>query len=155
MIVTFCGHSDLCNLQEYHDQMMELLCRIVGDTPCDFYLGGYGRFDHFARRCCAEYKQTHPRVRLFFITPYLDNPRRPNEYTFEEQVNKLYDGSIYPEIENAPRRFAISHRNRWMVEKADAVIAYVDHHYGGAYKTYRCAKAKKKPTYNLSPKEPD
>ena len=24
-----------------------------------------------------------------------------------------------------PRRFAISHRNRWMVESADVVVAYV------------------------------
>ncbi len=135
--------------------MMELLEEIVGDQPCNFYLGGYGRFDSFARECCAEYKESHPQVRLFLITPYLDIPKRPNEYTFEMHVKKYYDGSIYPELEGVPRRFAISHRNRWMVERADAVIAFIDHHWGGAYQTYRHAKAKKKPIYNLSAKDPD
>ena len=43
-----------------------------------------------------------------------------------------------------PRRFAISYRNRWMVESADVVVAYVLHDWGGAAKTLRYAKQKKK-----------
>ena len=38
----------------------------------------------------------------------------------------------------------ISHRNRWMVESADVVVAYVLHDWGGAATTLRCAKQKKK-----------
>ena len=151
MIVTFCGHGDYSQYDSYHDQMMELLEQVVGDQPCDFYLGGYGNFDAFARDCCAEYKRTHPHVRLIFVRPYLTETRRHDK----EYIESNFDGSVYPEIENTPRRFAISHRNRWMVEKADAVIAFVEHHFGGSYKTYHCAKAKKKPIYNLSPYDPD
>jgi uncharacterized phage-like protein YoqJ len=131
--------------------MMELLLRVVGDESCDFYLGGYGNFDRFARACCAEYKQTHPNVNLVFVRPYLTETKMQDK----EYIRPNYDTSVYPELEDTPLRFAISRRNRWMVEKADAVIAYVDHHWGGAYQTYRCAKAKKKPIYNLSPDDPD
>ena len=55
-----------------------------------------------------------------------------------------FDSSVYPPLENVPRRFSISHRNRWMVESADVVVAYVLHDWGGAATTLRCAKQKKK-----------
>lgn len=57
---------------------------------------------------------------------------------------------IYPELDNVPLRFAISKRNKWMVEQADIVIAYITHTYGGAYATYRHAKKKNKEIYNIS-----
>ena len=55
-----------------------------------------------------------------------------------------YDSTVYPPLETVPRRFAISHRNRWMVETSDVVVAYVLHDWGGAAATLRCAKQKKK-----------
>ena len=151
MIVTFCGHGTYSRYDDYHGKMMRLLEQIVGDQPCDFYLGGYGQFDGFAQACCAEYKKTHPTVHLIFVHPYLTETKRHDK----EYVQSNYDASVYPELENVPLRFAISRRNRWMVEHADAVIAFIDHHWGGAYQTYRCAKAKKKTIYNLSPSDPD
>lgn len=57
---------------------------------------------------------------------------------------RQYDSTVYPPLENVPRRFSISHRNRWMVESADVVVAYVLHDWGGAATTLRCAKQKKK-----------
>ena len=55
-----------------------------------------------------------------------------------------YDSTVYPPLETVPRRFAISHRNRWMVETSDVVVAYVLHDWGGAAATLRCARKKKK-----------
>lgn len=59
------------------------------------------------------------------------------------------DSVLYPELENVPPRYAISHRNRWMVEQADIVISFVSHQYGGAYTTYLHAKRNGKKIYNL------
>ena len=43
------------------------------------------------------------------------------------------DHTILPDgIEDVPPRFAISYRNKWMLEKADYVITYVTHPTGGA-----------------------
>ena len=61
-----------------------------------------------------------------------------------ETILRQYDSTVYPPLETVPRRFAISHRNRWMVESADVVVAYVLHDWGGAATTLRCAKQKKK-----------
>ena len=47
------------------------------------------------------------------------------------------------------RRYAISKRNQWMVDKSDLVIAHVDHDWGGAAKTLEYAIRKKKSYINL------
>lgn len=56
-----------------------------------------------------------------------------------------YKNTLYPEgLESVPLRFAISHRNKWMVEKSDYVIAYVNWNFGGAAQFYEMAKKKVK-----------
>ena len=54
-----------------------------------------------------------------------------------------FDGFIYPEgMEEGPRRFAVSRLNRLMVQRADCIIAYVVHSWGGAFKTLERAGAR-------------
>lgn len=43
-----------------------------------------------------------------------------------------------------PQRYAITHRNRYMVDKADFVVSYVLHGWGGAVQTLEYAKQKRK-----------
>ena len=147
MIVTFCGHRDFRENEEYKEKMLELLERKIGDVDADFYLGGYGAFDAFAYTCCKQYQKSHPNVTLIFVTPYMTLEYQKNHLKY---LKTVYDVIIYPEIEDKLPRFAISYRNRWMVEKADFVIAYIDHTYGGAYKTYQHAKRKGKTIFNIS-----
>ena len=47
-------------------------------------------------------------------------------------------------LETVPHRFAISHRNRYMVEISDVVVVYGLHNWGGAATKLRCDKQKKK-----------
>jgi uncharacterized phage-like protein YoqJ len=122
----------------------------IGDNPAELYLGGYGAFDAFAFLCAKKYKSTHQNTRLVFVTPYITPEYQHNHL---EYYKFQYDEIIYPEIENTPPRFAISKRNKWMVEKSDYVIAYIDHSWGGAYQTYKHAKRKEKEVFNLSDKE--
>lgn len=44
----------------------------------------------------------------------------------------------------------ITYRNKYMVEMADYVVAYVSHDWGGAYTTYKHAKRKGKEIFNLA-----
>jgi uncharacterized phage-like protein YoqJ len=140
MIVTFFGHSDFKENDEFEKIILDLLEEKIGDNVAEIYLGGYGNFDAFAYKCCKKYKQNHLNVSLVFVTPYLNF----------ENSNLMYDYVIYPEIEDKPLRFAITYRNRYMVEKADLVIAYVEHDWGGAYATYKHAKRKGKEIFNLA-----
>ena len=59
-------------------------------------------------------------------------------------IKKFYDDTIYPPLENVPKKYAIIRRNEWIVENADVVIACVKYSWGGAAKTSQYAKRKKK-----------
>ena len=150
MIVAFCGHAQFHKTEEYEKKMIDLLEERVGDQAADMYLGGYGCFDNFAYECCKKFKEIHPKVSLVFVSPYLTVEYQQNHLNYQKT---RYDSIIYPEIENKPKRYAIIYRNKYMVEKADFVVSYITHHWGGAYKTYRYAKQKKKLIFNISGEE--
>ncbi|MBR6546208.1 MAG: hypothetical protein IKT72_04685 [Clostridia bacterium] len=147
MIVTFCGHARFKGSVEYEQKILSFLKETVADREADFYLGGYGDFDRFAYGCCKAYKKTHPKVSLVFVTPYRESEYLKHRFDNE---NAPYDLILYPELENKPKRYAITYRNRYMVEVADYIIAYVTHDWGGAYATYQHAKKKGKTVFNLA-----
>ena len=147
MIVTFCGHSHFSKSKEYEQKILSFLEEKVGNQSADMYLGGYGDFDNFAYSCCRKYKETHPNISLVFVTPYLTVEYQKNHLDYQQT---RYDSILYPEIEDKPPRFAIFYRNKYMVEKADYVVAYIDHDWGGAYTTYKHAKRKGKEILNLA-----
>lgn len=65
-----------------------------------------------------------------------------------------YDSTVYPPLENVPRRYAILRRNRCMVDASGVIIAAVDHGWGGAAQTLQYAVSKKKTIINFSVWEP-
>lgn len=138
MIITFCGHSSFKATVEYKEKILRFLEEKIGNVAAEIYLGDYGDFDRFAYKCCKEYQKNHSNVSLVFISPYLNGKR------------EMFDSTIYPEIEDKPLRFAIVYRNRYMIEKADYVVAYVAHKWGGAYKSYKYAKSKQKEIFNIA-----
>ena len=149
MIITFCGHSVFEKEEEYEQKILTFLEEKVGDNPADMYLGGYGDFDAFAYECCKKYKKTHPAISLVFVTPYLTLEYQRNHLNYQRT---RYNSILYPEIEDKPLRFAITYRNKYMVEKADYVVAYITHSWGCAYKFYRYAMQKGKEIFNISNK---
>ncbi len=138
MIITFCGHADFYHEKQYRDFVLEFLEKRVGNNNADILLGGYGLFDEFAYSCAKEYKKTHQGISLCFVTPY------PLTIENNKELEEKYDIILYPPIEAVPAKYAIVHRNRYMVDKADCVLCYITHSWGGAYKTYRYAKQRKK-----------
>lgn len=147
MIITFCGHASYVPKEGDEQKLLSLLEELVGDSSAELYLGEYGGFDAFARRCGSKYRDMHPELKLVFVTPYMTEDYQRNHL---EPIRELYDATVYPPLETVPLRFAISHRNKWMVEQADTVIAYITHDFGGAYQTYKHAMKKKKKIINLS-----
>ena len=147
MIVTFCGHARFSKSEKYEQQILAFLEEKIGDQPADMYLGDYGSFDSFAYDCCKKYKETHPYISLVFITPYLTIDYQKNYLDYKKT---RYDSILYPEIEGKPKRYAITYRNKYMVEVADYVVAYVSLDWGGAYKTYKYAQRKGKKIFNLA-----
>ena len=134
MIVTFCGHAQISQSEKIEQWLYDVTQRLIEQGATTFYLGGYGEFDRLAASVLRAQKKQNPQIELVLVLAYLNTVRDTSGY----------DSTVYPPLETVPRRFAISHRNRWMVESADVVVAYVLHDWGGAATTLRCAKQKKK-----------
>lgn len=134
MTVTFCGHAQISQSEKIEKWLYDVTQKLIEQGATTFYLGGYGAFDSLAASVLREQKKQYPQIELVLVLAYLNTRKETSGY----------DRTVYPPLETVPRRFAISHRNRWMVETADVVVAYVLHNWGGAAATLRCAKQKKK-----------
>ncbi len=139
--ITFCGHSDYVGSSRDEQKILSILSKRIGDQKAELLIGDYGAFDVFAQKCGRKYQEIHPNTRLIFVTPYLQ---------VTDGANDRYDAIVYPPLEHVPSRFAILCRNKWMVEQADLVIAYVRHKWGGAHKTYEHAEKMQKEIFNLA-----
>lgn len=133
--VTFCGHSDVSQRGNVRQWLYETIENLITQESADmFLLGGYGGFDRMAASVVWELKKKYPQVKSVLVLPYLDRKMDENQC----------DWTLYPGLEKVPRRYAITHRNRYMVNDADVVIAYVQHCWGGAAQTLEYAEQKRK-----------
>ena len=135
MTVTFCGHGDKYYSDDFRKRLYDTVEELIKKGAKEFLLGGYGSFDSMAAVVVRELKQAYPKIRSTLVIPYLDRKYDNMGY---------YDAFVYPPIEQAPKRLAIIKRNEWMVDNSDVVIAYVDHDWGGAARTYAYAVRRKK-----------
>ena len=136
MIVTFFGHRDTPPHIEI--ALRNLLIDLIEnkDARC-FYVGTHGNFDSMAKKVLKELCTRYPHIQYAVVLAY-----RPPLYTLNQEE---YEDILFPEsIAQTPRRFAISKRNEWMIQKADIIVTYVAHSMGGAafYKTMAQKKGK-------------
>ena len=113
-----------------------------------FLIGRSGEFDQYTAAVIKHLqkevgKDNHD---LTLVLPYT--------VTDMEYYEKYYDTILIPEtLHGAHPKAAITLRNRWMVDQADLVIAYVENRKGGAYKAMRYAEKINKKVINLFDKE--
>jgi len=92
------------------------------------------------RRQLEDLSQTYP-ITYSVVLAYL--PTEKNNY--DNLTN-----TIYPEgLEIVPKRFAISWRNKWMIQQTDIVVTYVTHNFGGAAQFKEMAEKLSKDVINL------
>lgn len=115
----FIGHREAP--ESIYPELARTVEQLIGQGVTDFYVGHYGNFDRLAAQAVIVAKQQHSEVRLTMLLPYHPAERKVI-------LPAGFDGSLYPPgMENVPRRFAIAHANRWMVEHCTHLVAYVTH----------------------------
>jgi len=131
------GHRDAP--EELAPAMTAAIQRHICDYGVnEFYVGGYGSFDLLASRVLAVLKKQYPQIRLYRLLPY--HPQlRPI------QLPQAFDDTFYPEgMESVPKPYAIVRANRYMIEKAEFLIAYAWQPASNARKLLEYAKRKQK-----------
>ena len=121
MVCTFFGHRSVTN--EIEPILRSALIDLIENHEVKtFYVGNHGGFDVMVYRALKKLSATYP-IKVFVVLAYL-----PEKRTLNEADNP---DTILPEnIETVPRRFAISYRNKWMIERSDFVVTYVRHTIG-------------------------
>lgn len=140
MTVTFFGHKD--TPKEIEPPLRATLIDLIKNHGAtEFYVGNNGNFDTMVRRQLENLSQTYP-ITYNVVLAYL--PTKKSEYDD-------FTNTLLPEgIESVPKRFAISWRNKWMIQQSDIVVTYVARTYGGAWQFKAMAERQGKKAIELS-----
>ena len=141
-VCTFFGHRD-CPSSIQPKLKAAFIDLIENHAVHTFYVGNHGAFDSLVRSTLQELTQSYPQIRYTVVLAYL--PTKQTDFPYE---NLLPDG-----IENIPKRFAISFRNKWMLKQSDFVVTYITHSGGGAAQFVELAEKQKKTVIHLTSKE--
>ncbi len=139
MTCTFFGHKDAPDA--IYQKLLKVVEELFLERNVDrFLVGTHGIFDSLALKALRELKKKYPLLVYSVVLAYM--PDANNYQDFE---------TIFPEgIEVIPKRFAITHRNEWMVRASDVVVCYIDHSWGGAFQFVEMATKQGKEIINLA-----
>ena len=139
---TFFGHRE-CP-ENIKESLRNMLIELIETKGVDtFYVGNQGSYDSMVRSVLRELKVAYPHIEYAVVLAYM--PREQDIYDPDH-----YSETMLPEgIETVPKRFAISWRNKWMINNSDYVVSYINHDWGGAAQFVELARRKKKIIYNL------
>lgn len=139
MICTFMGHGDAP--VEIREKLWDEIEKLICDGVTEYLVGNQGNFDRMALGVLRNMRVRYPEIRYQVVLAYL-----PQNNTSEYELGE----TLFPEgMELVHPRYAIVHRNRWMIQTSDIVIAYVTHDWGGAAKAVSMAERKGKKIVRL------
>ncbi len=133
--VTFAGHREIFRFEEIDEKLDEIISALLRNKDfVEFYVGDNGDFDRMAtsaiRRARRQYGTQNSAINL--VLPY----KKANIDLMESQ----FDSVIIPsELHGVHPKKAITERNRWIVDRSDLLICYVEKS-GGAATTMKYAK---------------
>ncbi len=143
MTCTFFGHRD--TPEKIEPILRSTLIDLIENKNVDmFYVGNHGGFDHMVKKTLQLLKLDYPHISYAVVLAYMPGKKH----------NLVYEGcsdTIYPEgLENTPPKYAITKRNRWMINNSDYVVAYVEYSFGGAAQFTSLAEKRGKTVLNLA-----
>lgn len=147
--VAFFGHRRIYNIREIEEKLVPILKELILTKEyVEFYIGRNGDFDEFVASVIKRVQKQLDRDNNVMILTL------PYTVKYIEYYENYYDEIVIPEaIGKAHPKAAITLRNRWMVDNADLVIAYIEHKEGGAYSAVKYAKKLNKKVVNIGSDE--
>ncbi len=143
--VSLFGHREINNLKELEARLVPKIKDIIqAKQYVSFLIGRNGEFDEYAASFIkiARREAGEENSDITLVLPYTV---RDMEY-----YEAYYDSIIIPDtIYQAHPKRTITLRNRFMIERSDLVIVYVERAFGGAYNAMKYAIKTNKRVVNL------
>lgn len=142
-VCTFFGHHDCPG--SVREKLYETISDLIENHGVSmFYVGNHGSFDAIVRSVLRDLQGKYPQIQYAVVLAYM--PGKTAEYEYED-----YSDTMLPEgIEDVPRRFAITWRNKWMLKQSDYVVTYITHSWGGAAQFAEMASKQRKTVVSLA-----
>ena len=142
MTCCFFGHKDTpSSMYQKLEEAVEKV--IVEDGVSSFLVGNQGQFDSMALSALRKLKLKYPHINYNVVLAYMPVEK-------EMWSPYKYGETMLPEgIESVHPRYAISWRNKWLVNESDVVICYITHGWGGAARYVEMAVKKQKVIIHL------
>jgi len=141
MVCCFFGHRDAPDGLTEH--LLPVLSCLIDEGVDSFLVGNQGGFDSIVLHTLRLLKEKHPHITYNVVLAYM--PGAKEEWSDYEPLE-----TFYPEgLESVHPRYAISWRNKWMIQESDVVVTYISHSWGGAAQFAELAKRKKKRVINI------
>lgn len=141
-ICCFIGHSSIVYSDELSQRVEDAILQVIKEGVDTFYCGGYGDFDLLCAKVVNKLKSKYQNIKCIFVTPYI-NEGYKNKLKSVKDAG-LYDEILYPPLELVLQRYAISERNKFMINASDRIIVYIKYDFGGAYTAFKYAVNKGK-----------
>lgn len=142
--VALFGHRDFCASKEIEERLYFILRDLIRTKEfVKIYIGRNGEFDVFAASIIRRVKDAFggDNSEMTLVLPYCVKD--------VEYYEQYYDCISIP-IEKTHYKGAIEKRNKWMVEKCNLLICYVNRTSGGAYAALQYANKLGKRVINLA-----
>lgn len=136
------GHSMIST--DIASRVREEILRLLEEDPeTEFLVGNHGQFDGIVYHALKTLEKANPDLRYKIVLAYMPSPKGDCDQFPPERT-------VYPEgLELVHPKYAITKRNRWMVEQCDIVLCYISHPWGGAAHFVERAERSNKKIINL------
>ncbi len=82
-----------------------------------FLVGNEGGFNKMVQRLLKELEESYPHIRYGLVFAYGYKAEKMSHCT----------NVIFPKgLENIPKKYAVAYRNRWMIQRSDCAVVYVN-----------------------------
>ncbi|MBE6550583.1 MAG: hypothetical protein E7665_00470 [Ruminococcaceae bacterium] len=143
--VSLFGHREIEDLSK----MEKFLIPIVKELICTkqyvtFLIGRNGEFDEFAASIIKQLQKEYGNENndMILVLPY--------KVADIEYYEKYYDSVLIPaDTYGVHPKAVITVKNRWMIDRSDLVIFYVNRSKGGAYAAMKYAEKLNKDIINI------
>ena len=141
MVCCFFGHKDVPSGLTEH--LLSVLTGLIAEGVDSFLVGNQGGFDSAVLHTLRLLKEKHPHITYNVVLAYM--PGAKEEWSAYEPME-----TFYPEgLESVHPRYAISWRNKWMIQESDVVVTYITHPWGGAAQFAELSKRQQKQIFSL------